>query len=60
MAKWNRIGGGCSVTGDDAYPCSDSYENEKGERVMVRSTKEGHFKMPESTDDITALFYLTP
>ena len=48
------------MTGDDAYPCSDSYENEKGERVIVRSTKECHFKMPESTDDITALFYLTP
>ena len=58
MAKWTKVGGGCFLIGDDPYPCDDSYENKKGERVVVHSTKDKTFEMPESTNTLTALFGL--
>ena len=57
--EWMKIGGGCRITSKITYPCDDQFEHRKtGEKVIVRSTRERHFKMPTGAHTIAELHVL--
>ena len=58
---WEHIGGGCSVdhSNKSKYLCDDIYENQQTKKtVIVFSTMETHFKMPEAINSIEELLKL--
>lgn len=53
---WKHQGGGTMLGHGGETPCDDAYENlETGKSVILRSTVEAHFKMPDEVDDINTL-----
>jgi hypothetical protein len=57
---WILCGGGCLVGEASRYPCDDTYENEKtGEEVIVFSTTERHFSMPEKVRSMDQIYKLS-
>jgi len=49
--KFHHVSGGCVVrSGCDNYPCDDTYESSKQVLVVI-STREAHYKMPDEVDN---------